>query len=74
MDTPLVENVHLSVRGRPSRLEAASSVGIRRCLLYTSLAAAVLAQQGQDLAFVQFKVYIFVCDDLAAEPLGDVLY
>ena len=38
------------------------------------LAAAVLAQQGQDLAFVQFKVYIFVCDDLAAEPLGDVLH
>ena len=38
------------------------------------LAAAVLAQQGQDLALVQFKVYIFVCDDLAAEPLGDVLH
>ena len=38
------------------------------------LAAAVLAQQGQDLTFVQIKVHVFVCNDLAAEPLGDILH
>ena len=39
-----------------------------------SLAAAVFTQQGQDLTLVQVKVHIFVCDDLAAEALGDVLH
>lgn len=38
------------------------------------LAAAVFAQQRQDLTLVQLKVHIFVCDDLAAEALGDVLH
>ena len=38
------------------------------------LAAAVFTQQGQDLTFVQVKVHVFVGDDLAAEPLGDVLH
>ena len=38
------------------------------------LAAAVFAQQGQDLALVQVKIHILIGDDLAAEPLGDVLH